>query len=163
MCDWMPSLEEQDVVEKYVLKRPLSRPDTDIRKAIVCVVCYLVSAAALSIISLVLLNRLGVFFYLPQGIIDFKAAHPAVFNFLYSLLVFILLGLILLKSAVIGCVKLYQHYADESIRRKCLIMPTCSEYAIIAIKKYGVIVGSYKTFRRLTRTCRGNVYHTDFP
>jgi putative component of membrane protein insertase Oxa1/YidC/SpoIIIJ protein YidD len=42
-------------------------------------------------------------------------------------------------------------------------MPTCSEYAILALRKYGVIVGLYRIYIRLAKTCRGNVYRTDYP
>ncbi|MDO4363209.1 MAG: membrane protein insertion efficiency factor YidD [Clostridia bacterium] len=62
-----------------------------------------------------------------------------------------------------GCIKLYQHYAPEEIRRRCLFKPTCSEYAILAIKKYGLIIGLVKTYNRLFKKCKGNIYRIDYP
>lgn len=67
------------------------------------------------------------------------------------------------KKAVISAVHLYQHYAPEHVRRRCLCKPTCSEYAILAVQKYGVLWGGYKTYRRLFKRCRGSIYRMDEP
>ncbi|KAA5217934.1 membrane protein insertion efficiency factor YidD [Bacteroides finegoldii] len=64
---------------------------------------------------------------------------------------------------LIGIVKLYQRYAPEETRRKCLYKPTCSEYAILALKKYGLVKGLYKIYIRLFKTCRGIEYGIDYP
>ncbi len=64
------------------------------------------------------------------------------------------------------CIKLvecYQHYAHIDIRRACLCMPTCSEYAISVLKKYFLPIAFYKIHKRLTKTCTGNDYKIDFP
>ncbi|MCI7428800.1 MAG: membrane protein insertion efficiency factor YidD [Methanobrevibacter sp.] len=71
--------------------------------------------------------------------------------------------LVLLKPFAITIIKLYQHYAPEEVRRRCLLKPTCSEYAILVIKKYGTIIGTFKTWRRLKYYCRGDVYYIDEP
>jgi putative component of membrane protein insertase Oxa1/YidC/SpoIIIJ protein YidD len=68
-----------------------------------------------------------------------------------------------LKYGIIGSIRLYQRYAPEDIRRKCLFMPTCSEYAIMAVRKYGSIIGLCKTFYRLVFLCRGNIYRIHYP
>ncbi|MGM9522255.1 MAG: membrane protein insertion efficiency factor YidD [Oscillospiraceae bacterium] len=163
MCEWMPSLEEQDAAEKYVLERPISRPDTNIKKAVISVVMYIVFSSLFAAGSYVLLDRLGIFFYLSGPLLEWRAAHPAVFILLFVLAIFALTGVFALRPAVIGCVRLYQHYADEDVRRRCLFMPTCSEYAILAVKKYGVIIGLIMTANRLFRKCRGNIYRIDYP
>jgi len=36
-------------------------------------------------------------------------------------------------------------------RPACVFYPTCSEYSIDSIKKYGPILGLYKTVKRITR------------
>lgn len=41
--------------------------------------------------------------------------------------------------------------------------PTCSEYAILALKKYGLVKGLYKIYIRLFKTCRGIEYGIDYP
>ncbi|WP_366941359.1 membrane protein insertion efficiency factor YidD [uncultured Fibrobacter sp.] len=66
------------------------------------------------------------------------------------------------KRILIGLVHVYQRYAPESRRRMCLFKPTCSEYAILALNKYGSIRGTIKTIGRLKR-CKGGKYHIDYP
>ena len=66
------------------------------------------------------------------------------------------------KRILIGLVHVYQRYAPESRRRMCLFKPTCSEYAILALNKYGSIRGTIKTIDRLKR-CKGDKYHIDYP
>lgn len=159
----MPSQEEQIIAEEYVLERPLERPDTDIRKAVKSVMIYLLSSLTIGSLMLYLFSRLGFFSLLPDFICNFREQHSMWFSVLLILSVYFLVGLFCLKRAVIGCIKLYQHYAPEQIRRRCLFKPTCSEYAILAIQKYGLIIGLIKTYIRLFKKCRGNIYRIDYP
>jgi putative component of membrane protein insertase Oxa1/YidC/SpoIIIJ protein YidD len=76
---------------------------------------------------------------------------------------FFLIMFILLKKIIIGIVEIYQHYMPESFRRRCLCMPTCSEYMILSVKKYGVLKGIWKGLYRLIHTCRGINYKIDYP
>ncbi len=55
------------------------------------------------------------------------------------------------KSAVICCVMLYQRFAPERIRKKCRFEPSCSQYMILAVEKYGVCKGIAKGVDRLKR------------
>ena len=80
----------------------------------------------------------------------------------YSVFLFVAF-LIGARWLAILIVRLYQHYASEEIRRRCLLKPTCSEFAIIVIKKYGLLIGGIKTWIRLNYKCRGNVYYIDEP
>ena len=159
----MPSQEEQIIAEEYVLERPLDRPDTDIKKAVISVVVYLLSSLAMGFSMLYLFSWLGIFALFSDCICDFREQHSIWFSILFILLVYFIVGLFCLKKAVIGCIKLYQHYAPEQIRRRCLFKPTCSEYAILAIQKYGLIIGLIKSYIRLFKKCRGNIYRIDYP
>lgn len=67
-----------------------------------------------------------------------------------------------LRSIAIWCVQMYQRYADEDIRRSCVFNPSCSEYMILSIKKYGVIIGGIKGWKRLKR-CHLPNCGDDFP
>lgn len=159
----LPSQEEQMIAEQYVLERPIVRPDTDVKKAIRCVSIYLVASFLSALLSFHLFNRLGIFRFLPEVLCNFSEHHPVIFEVLFILFIFILIGLLCLKKALIGTIHLYQHYAPEDVRRRCLFKPTCSEYAILAIQKYGVIIGGIKAYIRLFKKCRGNIYRIDFP
>ena len=159
----LPSQEEQQLVARYVLKRELYRPKTSYKRAAMFVCLYLAGSLCGAFASSYLLDRLGIFLLLPQPIRSFDAAHPWLFLCLYVFLFCCVVGLFCLKSAMIGMIRLYQHYAPEEIRRRCLFKPTCSEYAILAIKKYGVIIGLFKAYIRLFKKCRGTIYRIDYP
>jgi putative component of membrane protein insertase Oxa1/YidC/SpoIIIJ protein YidD len=63
----------------------------------------------------------------------------------------------------IKIVECYQHYASEETRRKCKCVPSCSEYAILCLKKYELIYALQKIRKRLFITCKGFDYILDDP
>lgn len=79
-------------------------------------------------------------------------------NVLHLLLVF-LLGKYISKIVI----KLYQHYASEETRRQCHCMPSCSEYALLALDKYWWPKALWLIYRRLTFTCSIPGYKVDYP
>ncbi len=163
MHERMPSQVEQDIAEWYVLQRPLSRPDTSYKKAALCIALFVAVNILLAVTLFFLFERFGVFSYMPDPLISFKAHHQILFPLLFGLLIFCIGGIIMCKRAIIGAIRLYQRYAPEDIRRRCLFKPTCSEYAILAVQKYGVIRGLFKAYIRLFKKCRGNIYMIDEP
>ena len=56
-----------------------------------------------------------------------------------------------LKSIVIWCVKFYQRFAPISVRCMCRFEPSCSEYMILAIEKFGAVKGIRKGINRIIR------------
>ena len=159
----MPSLEEQDAVVWYVLKRPLVRPNTSYKKAALCISLFLLANVGMTILLYELFRWLGILSFLPEAIHSFYTVHHTAFIVLLTIFQFLVGGLIALKPAVIGAVRLYQRYAPENIRRRCLFKPTCSEYTILAVQKYGVIKGLYKAYIRLFKKCVGRTYSIDEP
>lgn len=67
-----------------------------------------------------------------------------------------------MKKLLIGAVRLYQKKAPYYLRSACLFEPTCSEYMILAIQKYGCVKGVYKGIRRLFR-CKPPNGGVDYP
>ncbi len=67
------------------------------------------------------------------------------------------------KFLCISSVKCYQHYAKEDTRRRCLCVPTCSQYAIAVLKKRELLFALFKIYKRLFRTCKGELYIIDKP
>ena len=59
--------------------------------------------------------------------------------------------LLTLKYIFIWFIRIYQRYAKSETRLRCCYTPSCSEYAILALKKYGLIIGSIKAVKRLLR------------
>lgn len=142
-----PSEEERELVRKYVIERPLYRPNITYLKAIVIVLTGTCSITVFAFLSYYVFLLLGFCFN--------KVIYFSIF--------FIAAFVIAVRWIAILVVKLYQHYADETVRRRCLLKPTCSEYAIIVLKKYGFLIGCLKIWMRLNFKCRGNVYYIDEP
>ena len=59
-------------------------------------------------------------------------------------------------------VKLYQKFAPDSIRNKCRYEPSCSQYMIGAVEKYGVFRGVAKGIARIRR-CNTDGGGYDYP
>ncbi|HAL63150.1 MAG: membrane protein insertion efficiency factor YidD [Firmicutes bacterium] len=57
-----------------------------------------------------------------------------------------------MKTFLIICIKFYQRNISPLKRySRCRFTPTCSEYAIIALEKYGFLKGSFLAIRRILR------------
>lgn len=55
------------------------------------------------------------------------------------------------SDVLIGLVRLYQIFLSPIFGRWCRFQPTCSNYFILAVRKYGAVRGS---LRGLWRICR---------
>lgn len=60
-------------------------------------------------------------------------------------------------------VQIYQRYAPESLRRQCRCQPSCSEYALLALKKYYWPKALILILRRVVHTCQQPGYKKDYP
>lgn len=84
----------------------------------------------------------------------FSVAIACIILFTYSLINF--------KKILICLIHIYQYYAPTAIRMKCRFEPSCSQYMIMALEKYGVIKGLQTGIKRLCRCKVGNGGY-DFP
>lgn len=57
----------------------------------------------------------------------------------------------MLRYLLIGLVRLYQGLISPYFPPSCRYTPTCSEYAIEALKKHGALRGLWLTIKRLSR------------
>lgn len=46
-----------------------------------------------------------------------------------------------MKKAVVHSIKMYQKYISPMKSARCPYIPTCSQYALEAVEKYGVLKG----------------------
>ncbi len=114
-------------------KRTYERPDPHLGRGALCVLlAALASAGVYSLARWVL--RLS-----PLWCALAAAATPVA-----ALLIF-------LGPAAIWLVRLYQRYAPISVRSMCRYEPSCSQYMILAIKKYGPYRGIPMGIRRIRR------------
>ncbi len=124
--------------------RKLSRPKISLLKTLLLYILFPVLTIC---VIIVLLNHFGL---AETNIIIIAVA--------------ILVAYILLttKQLFICTIKLYQKYAPDSLRNKCRFEPSCSDYMILAIEKYGLIKGLQKGICRLKR-CNIDNGGYDFP
>lgn len=57
----------------------------------------------------------------------------------------------ILKKVLILLIKTYRKYISPLKPPSCRFYPTCSQYAIEAIEKYGAMKGSFLAIRRILR------------
>ena len=55
-----------------------------------------------------------------------------------------------MKYIIIGCIKVYQ-MIPLKVHNNCKFIPTCSNYAIEALTRYGVFKGLFLTIKRIGR------------
>ena len=57
-----------------------------------------------------------------------------------------------MKSFMCACIRFYQkHLSKLKVRTHCIFIPTCSQYALEAIEKYGALKGGWLALKRLLR------------
>ena len=57
----------------------------------------------------------------------------------------------LLTRGALALIGLYQRHISPLMRARCIYVPTCSEYALEAIQKYGAVKGGWLALKRICR------------
>ena len=119
--------------------RPLLRPEIRWGKAMVFFASVLATDIALAVLGVLYKDRLGI-----------RMGSGALFTIL-----FLSLGLLSLwifgKRIAIFIVRVYQKKAPYHIRSACCLVPNCSEYMILSIRKYGLVRGIRRGYARMKR------------
>ena len=141
-----PKIIAEDMVAgKYILYKQFYRPKTTVFSLLGLILFYLAGSVSIMIV----------------GILVFQ--NHLILRIISSIIAWMLPSFLLIKTFLIKLIECYQHYASEERRRRCLCMPTCSEYALIALRQYPLLVALKKIRIRLYRTCQGSWYKIDFP
>ena len=56
-----------------------------------------------------------------------------------------------MKKLFLALIRFYQRHISPAFPRRCRFEPTCSEYAVQAIGKYGALKGGALAARRICR------------
>ena len=114
----------------------LVRPDINIVKVMFSAVFCIIFSVSLFVSA-----------YFIGTLTDF----PLWLCYILSVLIIISGLMINLRKIIRTSILIYQKYAPERVRRACVFHPTCSEYMLLAIDKYGTIRGVIKGIDRLSR------------
>ena len=63
-----------------------------------------------------------------------------------------------LRAVLVGCIRGYQRFISPYLGAHCRFSPTCSQYAIDAIRKHGAVAGVGYALWRILRCqpfCKG--------
>jgi uncharacterized protein len=72
-------------------------------------------------------------------------------------------GIGLGRRSIVALIRLYQRHLSKRLERKCMLEPSCSRYAELAIARNGLLRGSSETWRRLRRCRPENEGKIDYP
>ena len=153
------------IIKKYKRTKPaeeiyprtnmkMIRPKINYFRAIISIVLTLATVALFTYAIIFALSKFSWY-----G--NIKITYAGQFAILFSL--FLIVALIIrAKAIVIFLIRLYQRYGPYDVRCMCVFIPNCSEYMILAIKKYGLIKGIKKGKDRLSR-CHDPNGGEDYP
>ena len=136
--------KEQTRLEACIKERSLPRPKTKIISVVFWLLAYLVVSF---ITTMTVINIFEIINY----------------RWLIYFISYIIFSFLFLKKICIKSIECYQHYAKEETRRKCVCIPSCSEYSIAVLKKYNIFKALNKIRIRLFKTCGGYGYVHDEP
>lgn len=57
----------------------------------------------------------------------------------------------LLADLAVGLIRVYQRLISPLLGPRCRFRPTCSEYTVQALRKYGLVKGLWLGLRRIAR------------
>ncbi len=85
------------------------------------------------------------------GLLLHRLGTGVLFYVLVPLLLLLVYTVCMARAACLCFIRIYQRYAPAAVRNKCRFEPSCSEYAIRAIEKYGLIRGIKTSIGRFRR------------
>lgn len=137
--------KKQKKLETFVLSRRLNRPN--VKKWQV----------AITLAILPFLLFLCIFFAL-------QTQQNALIKTIITTVSILLIVETYVRFCLILVVKCYQRYAKDETRKKCKCIPSCSEYAILSLKRiFPLTIALLRIRKRLFVTCNGEEYKIDFP
>lgn len=121
----------------------LYRPKISFVKAALVVIVTVIATMGISFILAMLFRKIGWFEF------ENKSQSQAFLDVYW--IVQLLVLVLTLRYIMIWFIRVYQRYAKSETRLRCCYTPSCSEYAILALKKYGALIGGIKAVKRLLR------------
>ena len=57
----------------------------------------------------------------------------------------------IITHPIIVIIKFYQFFISPMLGQNCRYLPTCSEYSIQSIKKFGIFKGTFLSLKRISK------------
>lgn len=119
--------------------RILHRPEISWPAILIYISVYLIASLFIIYFLAVVSHKLDFFHYTPWAVITLVFFYLILSIFLF------------LKKICLLIIRIHQRYAPDQVRKMCNFEPSCSEYAELAINKYGVFKGIYLAYKRVRR------------
>lgn len=140
----IPHYINDPVINKLTApENKLYRPKINFAKATGIVIGVIAGTLAVSFLLSIIFIKASLFGFENKS-------QPQAFLTAYWIVQF-LVFVVTLRYIMIWFVRVYQRYAKSETRLKCCYTPSCSEYTILALKKYGALIGGIKAVLRLLR------------
>lgn len=140
----MPHYINDPVINRLTApENKLYRPKINFIRAALVVIGTIFATLGISFLLAILFRKTGWFGFKNKGQLQ---AFLNVYR-----IVQIIVPILTLKYIMIWFIRVYQRYAKSETRLRCCYTPSCSEYAVLALKKYGALIGGIKAVRRLLR------------
>lgn len=144
MEEKIPHYVNDPIINKLTApENKLYRPQINFAKAIITTILTIVLTLLLTALVLFFLDKTGLYS------IEKDSLLTVYISVYWKVQVIVLL--MTLKYILIWFIRVYQRYAKSETRLRCCYTPSCSEYAILALRKYGLIIGVCKAVNRLLR------------
>jgi putative membrane protein insertion efficiency factor len=153
------------MMNKYRKSELLYRPKIDWKRCVVYVSCAVIVSAIMSCLTDWIMHKNLNYEVINQKLqfIKYIFFTPGDTLFAKLLVIYLfIISIVFLKRILIFMVIIYQCYAPDSMRLSCRFNPSCSQYMIMAIQKYGAIKGLIKGIKRISR-CHVPNGGDDFP
>lgn len=131
-------------------KRALFRPQIRVKRVVILAILVLIVTAIVGVLTKILVKNY---------VKSFSANGAGWIASCATLFLFIVIKL---KKIIVWLVLFYQRYAKDEIRQRCVFTPSCSQYMILAVKKYGAVRGVIKGIKRIKR-CHLPNFGEDYP
>ena len=92
----------------------------------------------------------------------YDLSNSVLWSILTGVAIILAVIIIFIKRIFIWIIKVYQRVAPDSVRNRCRFEPSCSQYMILVVEKYGFFKGLKKGWNRLKRCVPPNSGY-DFP
>lgn len=158
----MSKIKKSDIVKSRekeelfypITRQPILRPRINILSVVLNVLIAVAADLLITNYTLFALSHLN-------GYEDFKMSEKWQFILLFFILL-TLYTMIRLGDVLIFLLHFYQRFMPIAVRGNCVFIPNCSQYMILAIRKYGAIRGFIMGMKRVKR-CHDPYGGYDYP